>query len=179
MKPSRALRFHWSLSQAGQMYRRAGSTTAMTGLPPIEAQLELCRQAEASGIESVLMAIGFTRPDPLVLSAVLGMQTDTLKFMVACRAGLVVPTLFVQQINTLSSLIGGRVHVNMVAGHTPHALGYYGDFLDHDAAGASQFLFMGWPDIEEMAIFGAEVLPLVRELEACEVADVALGGRVP
>jgi alkanesulfonate monooxygenase len=105
----------------------------MSGLPALEAQFELCRQAEESGIDSVLMAIGFTRPDPLLLSVVLGIGTETIKFMVACRAGLVTPTYFVQQINSLSALIGGRVHVNMVAGHTPHELGYYGDFLDHDA----------------------------------------------
>jgi hypothetical protein len=38
---------------------------------------------------------------------------------------------------------------------------------------------MGWPDVEEMAIFGTEVLPIVRDREAREVAEAALGGRVP
>ena len=52
--------------------------------------------------------------------------------MVACRAGLISPTAFVQQINTLSTLIQGRVLINMVCGHTPHELRYYGDFLPHD-----------------------------------------------
>jgi alkanesulfonate monooxygenase len=52
--------------------------------------------------------------------------------MVACRSGLISPAYFVQQINTLSLLNEGRVYVNMVIGHTPHELGYYGDFLSHD-----------------------------------------------
>ena len=133
MNPSRPMRFHWSLSQAGQPRRRSQATTAQTGLPPFEAQLALCRRAEECGIDSMLMAIGFARPDPMVLSAALAAETESIKFMVACRAGLVSPTMFVQQVNTLSAVSDGRVHVNMVAGHTPHELGYYGDFLDHDA----------------------------------------------
>jgi alkanesulfonate monooxygenase len=36
---------------------------------------------------------------------------------------------------------------------------------EYAEAGISQFLFMGWPDIEEMTLFGREVLPLVRRRE--------------
>jgi alkanesulfonate monooxygenase len=36
------------------------------------------------------------------------------------------------------------------------------------AAGITQFLFMGWPDMEEMTNFHDEVLPLVRAREAAE-----------
>jgi alkanesulfonate monooxygenase len=132
ISPSRPLRFHWSLSQAGEKLRRAQAATAMSGLPRLEAQRELCQLAEQSGIDSMLMAIGFARPDPILLSVALGLDTTAIKFMIACRPGLVSPTLFVQQINTLSALTSGRVHVNVVAGHTPKELGYYGDFLDHD-----------------------------------------------
>jgi alkanesulfonate monooxygenase len=128
----RRLRFHWSLSQAGDKFRRLRPTGDMPGLLDLEAQAALCRQAERSGIESVLMAIGFTRPDPLLLSAALGAETSRVGFMVACRPGLISPTLFVQQINTLSTLIGGRVSINIVAGHTPSELRYYGDSLPHD-----------------------------------------------
>jgi alkanesulfonate monooxygenase len=31
--------------------------------------------------------------------------------------------------------------------------------------GVTQFLFMGWPDLEEMRYFGSGVLPLVRAAE--------------
>lgn len=129
---SRPLRFHWSLSQAGDTFRGLQAKDDMTGLLSFDAQLELCRCAETSGIDSVLMAIGYTRPDPLLLSVALGRETERLKFMVACRSGLVSPTLFVQQVNTLSTLIGGRVHLNVVAGHTPAEQRAYGDPLAHD-----------------------------------------------
>ena len=133
MGPNRRLTFHWSLSQAGQPLRRAQATVDQSGLIPFEAQLALCRRAEECGIDSMLMAIGFARPDPTILAASLAAETSSIKFMVACRAGIVSPTLFVQQVNTLSAVSGGRVHVNMVVGHTPQELGYYGDFLDHDS----------------------------------------------
>jgi alkanesulfonate monooxygenase len=104
----------------------------MSGLLPLEQQIEFCRHAEEIGIESVLMALGFTRPEPIALSAALGMRTTKIKFMVACRAGLISPTLFVQQVNTVSSLTDGRICINMVTGHTPQELHYYGDWLSHD-----------------------------------------------
>jgi len=34
--------------------------------------------------------------------------------------------------------------------------------------GVTQFLFMGWPDLEEMARFSRQVLPLVRAREEAE-----------
>jgi alkanesulfonate monooxygenase len=123
------LRFHWSLSQAGTPFRRTARTEELSGLLPFDAQLELCRCADECGIDSLLMAIGFTRPDPIVLSAALGRKTERVKFMVACRPGLISPAAFVQQINTLSLVLDGRVHVNMVGGHTPDELHYYGDWL--------------------------------------------------
>src|SRR5262245_6215879 len=110
------LRFHWSLSQAGEPFRRAQATTQQSGLPKLEAQLALCRRAEAYGIESMLMAIGFSRPDPLLLAVRLGMETEKIHFMVACRSGLVSPTFFVQQVNTVSALLQGRICINIVSG---------------------------------------------------------------
>lgn len=132
-EPQKPLRFHWSLSQAGNTFRRSQATARMSGALPYDAQLSLCRLAEECGVESMLMAIGFTRPDPLLLTTVLGGDTSRIRFMVACRAGLLSPVSFVQQLNTLGQLTNGRVHINLVAGHSPKEMGYYGDFLDHDA----------------------------------------------
>jgi alkanesulfonate monooxygenase len=104
----------------------------MSGCLPFEAQLELCQRADENGIDSLLMAIGFTRPDPVLLSICLGQKTERVKFMIACRPGLISPAAFVQQINTLSLLVGGRVHINIVGGHTPQELRYYGDWLPRE-----------------------------------------------
>ena len=126
------LRFHWSLSQAGDRFRRTRSTLDQPGVLDLNEQIRVCEMAEQCGIESMLMAIGFTRPDPTLLSIAIGKRTRTIKFMIACRSGLISPLYFVQQINTASQLIGGRICINIVCGHTPHELKYYGDHLSHD-----------------------------------------------
>src|SRR5215471_10569421 len=127
-----SLRFHWSLSQVGDKFRRANATADMKGLFSLETQIEFCHAAEECGIDSLLMAFGFTRPYPMALATALGMHTNRIKFMIACRPGVMSPTVFVQQINTVSALTNGRVHINIVTGHSPHELRYYGDSLEHD-----------------------------------------------
>jgi len=129
---SRPLTFHWSLSQAGDNLRRTRAHDKLSGVPPYEAQLALCRAAERGGIDSVLMAIGYTRPDPTMLTVAFGLETTALCFMVACRPGLIEPLAFVRQVDTVARVLGGRIHINIVCGHSKGELGFYGDFLDHD-----------------------------------------------
>ena len=38
-------------------------------------------------------------------------------------------------------------------------------FLEYKRIGVTQFIISGWPKLEEMLIFGREVLPLVRKAE--------------
>lgn len=126
------LRFHWSMSSAGDTHKGAKARAAQSAVPDLGAHLAYCRRAEECGIESLLTAFGFHRPEPMALAAALGVLTSRVKFMVACRSGICSPTYFVQQVNTIACLAGGRVCINMVAGHTPREHGFYGDFLEHD-----------------------------------------------
>jgi alkanesulfonate monooxygenase len=126
------LRFHWSLSAVGDSFRRTLPVERQSGTVLFDQYAEFCQIAERNGIESLLMAIGCSRPDPTLLSAALACSASRIKFMVACRSGLISPAYFVQQVNSLASLTDGRVHVNMVLGHTPHELRQYGDFLSHE-----------------------------------------------
>jgi alkanesulfonate monooxygenase len=132
LNSSRPLRFMWSLSSVGDKLRRAKAMTTMSGLPDVDGHVAFCRRAEECGMESLLMAFGFTRPDPVTYSAVLGGHTEKIKFLVAVRSGISSPTYFVQQINTLSALTNGRVCINIVAGRAPDEQRYYGDYLPHD-----------------------------------------------
>lgn len=126
------LRFHWSLSSAGDKLRRARARTAMSAIPDLDGLARFCEHADACGFESLLTAFSFARPDPLTLAAALGMITKRIKFMVAVRSGLHAPPLFVQQINTIAAMTNGRICINVVGGHTPDEQKYYGDFLPHD-----------------------------------------------
>jgi alkanesulfonate monooxygenase len=138
-----ALRFHWSLSAVGEKLRAAQARASQSALPQFGALARFCRQAEEAGIDSLLMAYGFHRPDPLILATALGAQTSRIGFMIAVRSGLMSPVAFVQQVNTLSALTGGRVSLNVVAGHTPNEQRGYGDFLAHDDRYARTGEFLG------------------------------------
>jgi len=128
------LRFHWRLLQGGEtagVTRATASSQRATGLPDLERQIEFCRQAEKSGISGLLTDVGAAKPDPILLAAGLGLATERIEFIVAYRSGLALPTTFVQQLNTLSALVNGRLSLNIVAGHSPIEQRYYGDYLDH------------------------------------------------
>lgn len=128
----RKLRFHWSLSSAGEKLKGATARAAASGVPNMDVLARFCRQAEDCEIDSLLTAFGFHRPDPLVLAASLGSLAAKIRFMCAVRSGISSPTLFVQQVNTVAAVTGGRICLNVVAGHTPEEQRYYGDFLSHD-----------------------------------------------
>ena len=94
-------------------------------------RLSFAAKAEVSGITGLLTDIGASKPDPLLLAAGLGLATERIEFIVAYRSGLTLPTTFVQQLNTLSALVNGRVSLNIVAGRSPVEQHYYGDYLAH------------------------------------------------
>lgn len=124
------LRIHWRLSLAHEVSSRARVLppgVERVSVPDLEAQVRFCRLAEACGIDSVLMACGYYMPDPIPLSTALALGTEKLRFLIAYRPGLMAPPTFVQQINTLSTLVDGRVSLNMVAGHSTREQLFYGD----------------------------------------------------
>lgn len=128
------LKLHWRLPYGGET---SGGTWAHKfsredGLPDLEAQVSFCRSAEECGIDSLLTDFGYGKPDPMLLVAALGRSAERIKFILAYRSGLFSPTMFVQQLNTLSALINGRLSLNIVAGYSPAEQRAYGDFLSHD-----------------------------------------------
>lgn len=100
------------------------------------------RRAEEAGIDSVLISFSRYEPDPITISAALGVVTDKLRYMLAYRSGLMQPATFVQQVNTVAALTNGRVSINLVAGSSASEQRGYGDFLSHDEryARADEFL---------------------------------------
>ena len=107
-------------------------STSPAALPDMEGWVQFARSAEDAGIESVLLSFSRYEPDTIFVACAVGRATTKLKFIVAYRMGLMQPTTFVQQINTLSGLIGGRVALNIVAGSSTAEQRGYGDFLEHD-----------------------------------------------
>ena len=140
------LRFHWMLQKGGEVslngpqspreaanYRlastRAGSPAP---LPDIPGWTHFGKHAEEAGIDSLLVSFSRYEPDPILVVAALGQTTTKLRFIAAYRAGLMKPTTFVQQINTVSAFMPGRVSLNIVAGSSIAEQRGYGDYLAHD-----------------------------------------------
>jgi alkanesulfonate monooxygenase len=145
------LRFHWMLPKGGEVAMKTAQetnrvlttmSTSPAALPDMEGWVKFARCAEQSGIESVLLSFSRYEPDTILIACAVGRATTKLKFIVAYRMGLMQPATFVQQINTLSALIGGRVALNIVAGSSTAEQHGYGDFLEHDEryARAEEFL---------------------------------------
>jgi alkanesulfonate monooxygenase len=150
------LRFHWMLPKSGEVVVRGTQTPreaarfrvestqvdSPAAKPAMEGWVHFAQHAEAAGIESVLVALNRYEPDPLMISCALGLATKRLKFIAAYRSGLMQPTIFVQQVNTVSGLIDGRIDLNLVAGSSTEEQHGYGDFLAHDEryARAEEFL---------------------------------------
>lgn len=135
------LRFHWMFPKGGEVAMTTPQdtsrvlttrTTSPAALPDMDGWVEFACAAEDVGIESVLLSFSYYEPDTIFIACAVGRATTKLKFIVAYRAGLMQPTTFVHQINTMSGLIGGRVALNIVAGSSPAEQRGYGDFLEHD-----------------------------------------------
>jgi alkanesulfonate monooxygenase len=136
-----SLRFHWMFPKGGEVdmktvqeTSRVATTkrTSPAALPDMDGWVRFSRAAEEAGIESVLLSFSRYEPDTFLISCAVGGATSKLKFIAAYRTGFMQPAMFVQQINTLSGLIGGRVALNIVAGSSTVEQRGYGDFLEHD-----------------------------------------------
>ncbi len=110
--------------------------------PDLAGWTHFARHAEAAGIEQVLISFSRYEPDPFLVACALGQVVEKLKFIIAYRSGLMQPATFVQQMNTASALVQGRVAFNIVAGSSSEEQHGYGDFLSHDEryARAEEFL---------------------------------------
>lgn len=141
-----SLKFHWMLPKAGEVsidsaqtpyaaarYRiESTSATSPAPRPEMKGWAHFAKHAEQAGIDSVLISFSRYEPDPLVVACALGQATKKLKFIAAYRAGLMQPTTFVQQVNTVSALVEGRLSLNLVIGSSSIEQHGYGDYLAHD-----------------------------------------------
>src|SRR6185369_667351 len=150
------LKFHWMLPKGGEVALGGTQTpreaaryrieSIASTSPAVRSDLtgwtQFARHAEAAGIDSVLISFSRYEPDPFLVACALGQAVEKLKFIIAYRSGLMQPTTFVQQMNTLSALVQGRVSFNIVAGSSTEAQRGYGDYLSHDEryARAEEFL---------------------------------------
>jgi alkanesulfonate monooxygenase len=128
------MRFHWSVpgSNVRDPLRGSHDRDHVNPVDDMDGQLELCQLADEGGIDSLLLPTGYQRADPIALATYFGGATKRVRFMTAIRPGTISPTLLVTQVNTVAAVTGGRITINVVAGHNSTEMRYYGDFLSHD-----------------------------------------------
>ena len=87
--------------------------------------------ADSLGYEGVLLPTGRSCEDSWILAASLIDATRRLKFLVALRPGLVLPSQSARMAATFDRLSGGRLLVNLVTGGDAEELEGDGLFLPH------------------------------------------------
>jgi alkanesulfonate monooxygenase len=141
-----SLAFHWFLPTYGDSRNlvAGGHGTAMQGDRPASLRYlhQICGAAEDNGFEAVLTPTGLWCEDAWLTTAMLIEGTETLKFLVAFRPGLLSPTLAAQMAGTFQRHSRGRLLLNVVTGGEPHEQQAYGDYLDKQSryARTAEFL---------------------------------------
>src|SRR5246127_4161560 len=131
-----SLSFHWFLPTYGDSRNlvAGGHGTHMTGDRPASLRYlnQIAGAAEENGFEGVLTPTGAWCEDAWLSTAMLVETTETLKFLVAFRPGLISPTLAAQMAATFQRHSRGRLLLNVVTGGEDHEQRAYGDFLDKE-----------------------------------------------
>lgn len=128
-----SLSFHWFLPTYGDSRNliAGGHGTSMSGnrTATLRYLNQVGAAAEDNGFEAVLTPTGAWCEDAWLTTAMMVDTTETLKFLVAFRPGLLSPTLAAQMAATFQWQSNGRLLLNVVTGGEAHEQQAYGDFL--------------------------------------------------
>ena len=95
--------------------------------------IQLAQAAEINGFEAVLTPTGLWCEDAWLTTAMLIGSTESLKYLVAFRPGLISPTLAAQMATTFQWQSQGRLMLNVVTGGESIEQRAFGDFLEKRA----------------------------------------------
>ncbi|MHA7685582.1 LLM class flavin-dependent oxidoreductase [Cupriavidus sp. PET2-C1] len=94
--------------------------------------INVARAAEYAGFHGIQLATGPGGLEPSLAAALLARHTARLRFLVACRPGSVQPAVAAQSTQTLQSISGNRLLLNVVTGGSQAERRAYGDLLEHE-----------------------------------------------
>jgi len=103
---------------------------------------EIAQAADRLGFEGVLLPTGQNCEESWITATGLATATERLKFLVALRPGVTLPSFAARQTAALDRLSNGRLLLNVVVGGNPVELAGDGVFLPHGEryAQAAEFL---------------------------------------
>jgi alkanesulfonate monooxygenase len=124
---------HWFLPTYGDSRDliAGGHGSNMRGDRPADLRylIQLAQAAEINGFEAVLTPTGLWCEDAWLSTAMLINSTESLKYLVAFRPGLISPTLAAQMAATFQWHSQGRLLLNVVTGGESAEQRALGDFL--------------------------------------------------
>lgn len=122
--------FHWFLPMGQDKTSYAVGATTRAATPTYIG--DVARAAEVNGFESLLLATSHASRDTWLVAAAAAARTETIKFIVAFRAGYTLPTLTAQMIESFQQLFDNRLYVNIVTGSEVPEQQAYGDAIAKD-----------------------------------------------
>ncbi len=114
-------------------HRLSSETIDATG--PIFDKAYITRFAqvhEEAGFDRILVGYWSDQPDGFLVTALAGLATSKINFLLAHRPGFVAPTLAARKLATLEHLLDGRLAVHVISGGNDGEQRKDGDYLDHD-----------------------------------------------
>lgn len=144
--PARPLDFFWFIPTHGDG-RYLGSEDQQRP-PDFRYFKQIAQAVDNLGYKGVLLPTGQSCEDSWITAAGLATVTERLKFLVALRPGITLPSFAARQTAALDRLSGGRLLLNVVVGGNPVELAGDGVFLPHDQryAQAAEFLHI-WREL--------------------------------
>jgi alkanesulfonate monooxygenase len=134
-----AIDFHWFLPTYGDSRYIVSEVQGLTEghaegsrSATISYLGQISRAAEQLGFVGALTPTGAWCEDAWLTTAMLSQETESLKYLVAFRPGLVSPTLAAQMAATFQRHSNGRLLLNVVTGGDDSEQRTHGDFLTKD-----------------------------------------------
>ncbi|CAD5109514.1 LLM class flavin-dependent oxidoreductase [Zestomonas carbonaria] len=123
-----------SVQFIGMIGHRLSSETIAPSGPVFDKQYiaRIAQAHEEAGFDRILVGYWSDQPDGFLVTALAGLSTSKIGFLLAHRPGFVAPTLAARKLATLDHLLDGRLALHVISGGSDAEQRKDGDWLDHD-----------------------------------------------
>ncbi len=123
-----------SIQFIGMIGHRLSSETIAPSGPVFDKAYisDSARAHEEAGFDRILVGYWSDQPDGFLVTALAGLSTSKIGFLLAHRPGFVAPTLAARKLATLDHLLDGRLALHVISGGSDVEQRKDGDWLDHD-----------------------------------------------
>jgi alkanesulfonate monooxygenase len=133
-----------SIQFIGMIGHRLNTETIAASGPVFDKNyiVQSAQAHEAAGFDRVLVGYWSDQPDGFLVTALAGLSTSKINFLLAHRPGFVAPTLAARKLASLDHLLDGRLALHVISGGSDPEQRKDGDWLEHDQryARSAEFL---------------------------------------